>query len=175
MNAAKKSDDRRTGMSQGFQNFGHKRVSTFEKFLFQWKSNTASALPTKKRGPSMHHVASSDWDVFECPGHGGAQYYHNPKTGVTQWECPREVVTALNMGKEEATAPQRVDSEWEKYFDAKHSHPYWINKRTGESSWTEPVVAIAKASSAARIILSIPKTNRTRARLWREGRINFLF
>jgi hypothetical protein len=141
-------------ISVGFEEVRLKRVSTFDKFLaakgLQPASRDYSGV-TKKRGPSMRHIARSDWDVFMCNVHN-TEYYHNRKTGETSWTCPPEVVASLGMPTEATGGGAEISIEVENPMTQSASgsqshymmchgpsgHPYYANTVTGEVTWVLP-------------------------------------
>ena len=157
-------------ISAGFDRTRPKRVSSFNKFLATKGLPPASrnySLAVKKRGPSMRHVARSNWDVFMSAEHN-REYYHNRKTGETLWICPPEIVASLGMPqvvntnataalssgvaisienpmatvrKEVGTAAvgQPVASVGTyKMYHGPQGHPYYCNTLTGDVTWVLP-------------------------------------
>ena len=72
-------------------------------------------------------------------------YYYNKNTNETRWEFPQGVdVKMLDENGEtfyydvETNKTSRDHPEWHEYYAGDHDHPFFVNKETGERSWTLP-------------------------------------
>jgi hypothetical protein len=80
--------------------------------------------------PSENDQAAPGWKKLTDDQHG--EYYVNLVTGVTQWEVPLELQTETVVESK---------TEWEQYNDSETGTPYWFCEATGESTWTDPLLA----------------------------------
>lgn len=78
-------------------------------------------------------------------GRGGAlaaNSMNRPAVGVKKAQGPivppllgNSVVKPISVPK---TIPAKPKCEWKKYFDDDSGHYYYVNEKTGESSWDRP-------------------------------------
>ena len=67
------------------------------------------------------------------------EFTHDDNNVVDRTRNPSFARVPNVDGGHEPTEP--VSSEWEKYYSQEESRPYWVNVRTQESRWTDPVSA----------------------------------
>ena len=80
------------------------------------------------------------------------KYYINDETKETSWKKPGDV-----EGAEKAPEDSKKDKEkkkewhgWKKYKDPKTGRPYWHNKESGKTTWTDPKVEAQLKGQEAR-------------------------
>merc|ERR1719163_953329 len=97
-----------------------------------WDRPADGIVQTVSKAPSsadtvLAYELSGGWVRYEPPD--AKAYYHNPETGVTQWDAPPGVETAQDKD---------VDlSRWEEAFDDDGT-PYYYNQVTQETQWDPP-------------------------------------
>ena len=100
-----------------------------------------SGNPMSPSGASISTAASGAWSQYTDDN--GNFYYHNSITNETAWELPSGVVANNSVNQtstavdSSATAPGARIGDWVQYFDDA-GHPFWVNEKTGESSWEAP-------------------------------------
>ena len=94
--------------------------------------------------------AAADQDWEEVDDGDGNTYFYNHKTGVSQWERPFLLLSALaafktadtdstdNAVAEAVAQESEEDPEWEEADDGE-GNKYYYNKVTGESRWEKPL------------------------------------
>lgn len=113
------------------------------------------ATPTPDEvATSEEAAANQDWE--EVDDGDGNTYFYNHKTGVSQWERPFLLLSALAAFKtadtngtdsavaEGAAQESEEDPEWEEADDGE-GNKYYYNKVTGESRWEKPVALVRAA------------------------------
>ena len=71
-----------------------------------------------------------DWTEHKDAA-SGRSYFHNSKTGETQWEIPGESL----MAKLDLDGDGKVDDEWTEHTDPVSSRRYFHSTKTGETVW----------------------------------------
>jgi pre-mRNA-processing factor 40 len=100
-----------------------------------WDRPAEGILQGASKAPSSADtVLATDlaggWVRYEPPD--AKPYYHNPETGVTQWEAPPGV-----DGAHDKDASKSPDSGWQEAFD-EDGTPYYYNEATQETQWDPP-------------------------------------
>ena len=90
------------------------------------KEETTAATP-KAAEAEAGAAESSDWDVYISAEHQ-RKYWHNRKTGETQWTCPDKVVEA---------DPELGAAKYAMHISPSGA-PYFSNTSTGDVVWTLP-------------------------------------
>lgn len=75
-------------------------------------------------------TVDKDWTEHKDAA-SGRSYFHNVKTGETQWEIPG----ASLMAKLDLDGDGKVDDEWTEHTDPVSSRRYFHNAKTGETVW----------------------------------------
>jgi len=76
-------------------------------------------------------AAAGEEEVGDWVSHfaeDGSEYWEQLSTGVTTWERPE----AWEGGKED-----REDDQWKQVYDKTSGYDFYLNRRTGRSSWSE--------------------------------------
>ena len=101
--------------------YRHHRTATIDNE--NKKEETAATTPKEEAAGAE----SSDWDVYVSDEYQ-RKYWHNRKTGETQWTCPDKVVEAdLELGA--AKYAMHISPS---------GAPYFSNTSTGDVVWTLP-------------------------------------
>ncbi|KAK3241478.1 hypothetical protein CYMTET_48758 [Cymbomonas tetramitiformis] len=110
--------------------------------------------------------ASQEWERYFDKNNGNRAYYHNAKTGVSQWEQPEGWAESGSNARSTGDAGSGLstsDAEngWQQAVDPKSQKVYYYNTATGVSQWEKPLglagAGIASSSSSSRPNAAVSK------------------
>jgi len=141
-------DHNNTSMaSAGSQGSATRNPSGIRRSRATWDEKVRHSSPTKKR-------KDGDWQQM-VDDDTGETFYHNQRTGMSQWEDPAQVgerlddnpqrdasdVVSIGPGwttrRNEAEQVKTV-GDWEEYVDPKSGAKFYYNHATNESQWEKP-------------------------------------
>ena len=103
-------------------------------------------------------LAQTDWQERFSAQHN-RKYWVNSTTGQSSWVDPNQQANrASHQAATQSAGSQRgaPQSAWDKRFSEQHNRHYWVNRSTGQSTWTDPTTTsvqnpthLARSSTSA--------------------------
>ena len=110
--------------------------------------STTTAAPTPAAPVASAAPAQSDEWEEKFSKEKNKPYWKNKVTGKSTWTDPhKQEVTATGPANPPPVVAAAVNDEWEEKFSKEKNKPYWKNKTTGKSTWTDPHKEAASATA----------------------------
>jgi hypothetical protein len=88
-------------------------------------------------------LAQTDWQERFSAQHN-RKYWVNSTTGQSSWVDPNQPAEgAAHQAATQSAGSQRgaPESAWDQRFSEQHNRHYWVDRSTGQSTWTDPTIA----------------------------------